>query len=589
MPPAVKRLGAFSFMPYSCAPDDTEKMESCIERMMQQGHDKSSAIAICCSTIGKGKAMKSKVTYKPTKRNAEQDAKRERLRKDMAHKAELGRLAQSALEELEGEEKKEESPIAEEKEVKCDDEMGGYAMPMKAYGGATSLKAAMEAMRAGEMLEEMTSKFDMYRAVEENILTDETITDKASAIFEAADELKKMMGAKKELPVETKAWATFAEGGKFCVYKVDSDGNKTGDSIECYASRADGNAKVEELYGKSLKAGARHSKPDNEMIQSVHDVSVKLGAECGMKMLKQTDGAYRWFGWVSNKFRDRDTAKHPQGEIITEAAHKEFITYLDAHPDKAPEWWTWHTPVRKSKADWWDYADGYLLMSGPASEEEAKGYIDDTPIAMSHGFHVLKRDSAKGLIQSYRSFEVSDLPPDVAANPYTSFEMVRKELSMLTKEKREYLVKRLGEERVAAIEKDTEAMSKELEAAGVEWKEANATPTPVAVATTPTDPAEAIETLKELFNVKELNDTLTALQASNKALADKLDAQAKELAELKKSSDEKVAETIAPKVKPLRWGFQASEAKETLVKEDDPIAKQAPDNWLQQVFAPKVN
>lgn len=526
---------------------------------------------------------------KTAKRNAEQDARRERLRKDMAHKAELGRLAQSALEELEGEEVKEESPVVEEKDVKCDD--GMYA-PVKAYGGATSLKAAVQAMHAGEMLEEKASKFDMYRAVEENILTDETITDKAGAIYEAADELKKMMGAKKEYPIETKAWATFAEGGKFCVYKVDADGNKSGESIECYASRADGNAKVEELYGKSLKAGARHNSTDQAELDAAHNAIVKAGANCGMKMLKQTDGIYRWFGWVSNKFRDRDTAKHPQGEIITEAAHKEFISYLDAHPDKAPEWWTWHTPVRQSKADWWDYADGYLLMSGPASEEDSKGYPDsDEIIAMSHGFHVLKRDSTKGLIQSYRSFEASDLPPDVAANPYTSFEMVRKELSMLTKEKREYLVKRLGEERVAVIEKDTEAMSKELEVAGVEWKETatDATPTPTATITTPTDPAEAIETLKELFNVKELNDTLTALQASNKALADKLDAQAKELAELKKSSDEKVAETISPKVKPLRWGFQASEAKETLVKDGDPIAQQAPDNWLAQALSPHVN
>jgi len=109
--------------------------------------------------------------------------------------------------------------------------------------------------------------------------------------------------------------------------------------------------------------------------------------------------------------------------------------------------------------------------------------------------------------------------------------------------------------------------------------------TAAAVASaTPTDPAQAVEALKELFNVKELNDVLTAIQAGQKALTDKLDAQAKEIAALKKSSDEKVAEAIAPKVKPMRWGFQASEAKETLLAETDPLAKAAPAGWIAQAF-----
>lgn len=522
---------------------------------------------------------------KPIKRNAEHDAQRERLRKDMAHKAELGRLAQAALEELEGEEEKEAPVEAEAKAVKCDD--GMYAMPTKAYGGATSLKAALAATEAGEQLEAIAARVEMYKAIVENIMTDEALADKGAAIADAAGELKKMMGAKKELPVEVKAWATFAEGGKFCVYKVGADGEKTGESIECYESRGEGNAKVEELYGKALKAGARHNSTDQAELDAAHNAIVKAGANCGMKMLKGADGSYRWFGWASNKFRDRDTAKHPLGEIITDSAHKEFIEYLNANPDKAPEWWTWHTPVRKSRADWWDYADGYLLMSGPASEEDAKGYLDtNEPIAMSHGFHTLKRDSAKGLIQSYRSFEVSDLPPDAAANPYTNFEMVRKELAMLTKEKRDYLVKRLGEDRVAMIEKDTETMSKALEEAGVEWKEQTiAAQTDKVVAGV----EDVVKQLTEALNVPGLNELLTNLQKSNKELADKLDAQSKEIAALQKSQDEKLAEAIAPKVKPIKWGYQASEAKENIVQPNDPLAAAAPENWINQAFGNLAN
>lgn len=156
---------------------------------------------------------------------------------------------------------------------------------------------------------------------------------------------------------------------------------------------------------------------------------------------------------------------------------------------------------------------------------------------------------------------------------------------MLTKEKREYLVKRLGEDKVAEIEKDTSAMSKALEESGVEWKdkEESATPAPLAPVA-PTDPAQAIETLKELFNVKELNDVLAAIQAGQKSLSDKLEAQAKELATLRKSQDEKMAEAIAPKIKPMRWGYQASEAKDNVAAEDDPLAKAAPPNWISQAF-----
>lgn len=540
-------------------------------------------------------------TTKPQRKQAQQDAKHARLLKDMQHKAELGTLAQQAVADLEA----DVGPTLTltgpgvitavkqySAEEKCGEDEMGYGVPYSPYGGATSFGDAMAALEAQSQAMQMQEYLAMYQSIIGNIVSNESITDKGAAIADAASELKKLMDAKKELSeVKASSWATFAEGGKFCVYAVDADGNKTGDSIECYDSRGEGNDAVQALYdGKSIdeKAGARHNAPDRESTQAIHDYSVKLGADCGMKMLKEKDGGYRWLGWVSNKFRDRDIAKHPKGEIITEGAHKEFIAYLDANPAKSPEWWTWHTPVRKLRADWWDYSDGYLLMSGPAPESEAKAYLSDDPIAMSHGFHALERNAADGLILKYRTFEVSDLPPDVAANPYTNFDMVRKELSMIgNKQKREYLVSKLGEERVAAIEGDTEQMSKALEELGVEYKE-----TPVATTTTTevktvevvSDPTAAIEQIKELLNVAELQHVLQELRDNQTKMLATIEAQAVQIKELSKSTDEKVAEVIAPKVKPVNWGYRASEAKENVVKADDPLAKAAPDNWLAAAF-----
>ena len=39
--------------------------------------------------------------------------------------------------------------------------------------------------------------------------------------------------------------------------------------------------KVKEALGRYLEAGARHSKSDSTMVQTIHDHSVELGPMCG--------------------------------------------------------------------------------------------------------------------------------------------------------------------------------------------------------------------------------------------------------------------------------------------------------------------
>lgn len=190
-----------------------------------------------------------------------------------------------------------------------------------------------------------------------------------------------------------------------------------------------------------------------------------------LTLYKQTDGRLRVFGWASNNRRDNDNPP----EIITEAAHKEFMAYLDVHPKAAPEFWHWHTPgTRYAKADWWDYADGFTVYSGlvdVGKEKQAQAAAADG-IGMSHGFHVLGYDQASKSITQYRTFEVSDLPITRAANPYTSFTVVRKEAAMpFSEAKKQYLLERLSAEDVAGLEGKTSTLKAAADAAGIEWKD----------------------------------------------------------------------------------------------------------------------
>ncbi len=71
-------------------------------------------------------------------------------------------------------------------------------------------------------------------------------------------------------------------------------------------------------------------------------------------------------------------------------------------------------------------------------------------------------------------FEISVLPGEVAANVWTAFTVPEliKEVSMPIKpEKREFLVKHVGEDKTARLESLIGGLGKELEEAGIGWKE----------------------------------------------------------------------------------------------------------------------
>lgn len=279
-----------------------------------------------------------------------------------------------------------------------------------------------------------------------------------------------------------------------------------------------------------------------------------------------------WYSEWTNNLQDRDA------EFFSAVSIKDYVERVDMGLTPKPDLWVWHAG-KESKI-------GYATEVGYTEKEGvviawAVGKFDDTPRAQkakdyynnsneihgtSHGF-VYPSDRKQGRVyQSFNTFELTVLPPEVASNPYANFES--KEFQMNEK-KYEYLVKVFGEEEAAKIKTGQEAKAVTLSQIA-EYKEFFS----ISDAETPEDKKEhnhgdsevetalkaivsdVIPEMADLTNgqlgimkkVKEQAATITTLQTENKAMK-------KQIADI----------LIELKAKPKA----ASEADETEVDEDD--------------------
>jgi hypothetical protein len=344
---------------------------------------------------------------------------------------------------------------------------------------------------------------------------------------------------------------------------------------------------------QGIKKGGKTAESARRALPKIRAAAKKLGIggkkkASGIQVFKTKDG-FRWFGWVSNKYRDRDWPAEPElgGQIITEEAHKEFVLWVDENPkERMPRLWPWHTlgGQHKDRADWLDYADSFLVMSGPLTEKEADlltGLGKEYDLAMSHGLVRSDHhyDKERGLIERYRTFEASYLPREFAANEWTDIITIAKEVAEMgfTPEKRTFLERVLGEEKVVELEQNTEDRAKELDELGIEWKGLTEALASIDSSTAEEEPEPKKEETpeKETVPAKEfegLNEFLEkqveATEANSKAIV----AIGDVLIKLSKSDDEKVADAIRPKIsmkdtKPI-WQRSASEAKENVIEVD---------------------
>jgi hypothetical protein len=80
-----------------------------------------------------------------------------------------------------------------------------------------------------------------------------------------ANPATRTMNVKREgAPSEEKPWDIFEEEGQYCVYRIDVDGNRQGQAMECYPDEDDATAYLQALYANEEGSAAKQSEDEME-------------------------------------------------------------------------------------------------------------------------------------------------------------------------------------------------------------------------------------------------------------------------------------------------------------------------------------
>lgn len=231
----------------------------------------------------------------------------------------------------------------------------------------------------------------------------------------------------------------------------------------------------------------------------------------GMFIYKQAGGRWRWVGFSSTAFRDRD------GEIIPQASLEEWADWVEKTGDYGPLQW-WHVNgLNIGTCDFSAPHGPILIESGEFYDDSQaeRAARDPEGFAMSirYKYNELDQDGVYGRI---RIKERSILPVGKESNRLTMFGVSKESDGMITARVRE-LISRLGSDKSAEeLVSLAEAYTAAGDIAGIERKEADGStpPTeqtqPPTTEPTPTPPSDKI-TLEALASalVPLLVPTLT--------------------------------------------------------------------------------
>jgi len=326
-----------------------------------------------------------------------------------------------------------------------------------------------------------------------------------------------------------------------------------------------------------IRSAISKAKPTEAQRQNLMARLDKIKEFASFKVLKDVAGNWRWISTVSNQFRDRE------GEIFSEDAHKEFVNYLD-ETGNYPDLWAWHEPLKWGQCDFAEYTHGFLVMSGTIDEgfeDVAEKMAESDEIAVSHGYHYRGKDLVDGVYQRYRMFEVSPLPFERAANMWTSFETISQEVKEMRADKRSFLEKYFGAERVAAAEGNWAELEKELKDQGVAYKENGDAAAAEEPAEKETAPAEAkVEVENKVYQLDE--DTTKAV----KTMAEKLPEIIERLEKLEKDDDAKIADALEAAKEKSAYVPSAAKDNEVSAEEKEETDKAKPDtSWFSDAIA----
>lgn len=352
---------------------------------------------------------------------------------------------------------------------------------------------------------------------------------------------------------------------------------------------------------QQINAGGEGAADAKAALPKIRAAAKKFGIEASTKsqhnailIEKDIAGDWRWVGWVSNNYIDWD------GDIIAESAHKEYVDWLSKNMDLAPALLAWHTPgtAAANSVDYATYENGFLIMSGKLTEEEAQGMLkmgSETDLGMSHNSFVFERDQTDSrIVLKYRTAEVTHLPLEKAANPFTDFETITKEVGMDLKS---YLTGIYGDEkRAAEFLERTGLAKKTLDEAGLKSAQTTDTSADSTASASSTPPKEGslaqrddvqmqaiLKAVVEHLGMGDLATVFAQMQES----VERVPVLEAVIKDMQTNQDEKLASKLAPPLTRYPWmkDKRASESADTILKENDEkdqkLKKSAPSsNWM---------
>lgn len=175
-----------------------------------------------------------------------------------------------------------------------------------------------------------------------------------------------------------------------------------------------------------------------------------------------------WHAEWTNNAEDRDA------EFFTGKALKDYEARVDMGLTPYPDLWVWHggeaVKIGKSTQISTVEKDGVVIMS-------AVGTFDDNPRAlaakafyneskeihgMSHGFTYPAARKQGRVYNQFNTFELTVLPIEAAANPYTAFDSKEYEEANMKQEKFDYYVKVFGKDEAEKIKSEMEGKAATL-------------------------------------------------------------------------------------------------------------------------------
>lgn len=302
---------------------------------------------------------------------------------------------------------------------------------------------------------------------------------------------------------------------------------------------------------------------DDETMEGMPEGMMEMFSKKAALAIKQVDGKPWLVTYSTNAFKDREK------EIFSTKALEKYVSEAEDNTDKGT-FNLWHIPGTDfAKKEWQAVVGRFLIEAGPFLDDElgqkALAFFTDNPDGhkdlapegwgCSPEYRYLPEERKSGVYENIWITRTSVLPRLAAANIWTkgSVEMA------LSEQQKAAAVKIFGEDNAAKIIGGAEDATKDLEQAGVAHKGDTSVVIDVDAV------AEAVAAKWET-NMQPYAD---ALQLLGQQVAD--------LGEKFKSFEK--SEKVKEQNDLPRYVFQmkrASEASETAVANDDPLAKMKP-------------